>query len=167
MAPTKAKVGKQKGASALTPISIWTKRAGSKRLATTMNQSFDEQVPVAVHQDFSLKLDALMKVVTDLSIRVTGYEGRQKQREASVTPSPPTSPPRRRARYQGVPPPARVEDRMRKVTAFKGDTTDGNTSDEEEQPPPRRGNHLKSGIDRTRAFTVLHKVSWPHEVVYT
>ena len=102
MAPTKAKVKEQKGASALTSISKRTNRAGSKRLATTMNQSFHEQAAMAVHQDFSQKFDALIKVVTDLSTRMTAYEGRQKQGEASVTPSPPTSPSRRRARHQGV-----------------------------------------------------------------
>ena len=43
MAPTKAKFGKQKGASDLTTIFTRTKRAGSKRLAITMNQSIDER----------------------------------------------------------------------------------------------------------------------------
>ena len=77
MSPTKAKVRKQKGDSALTPISKRTKRAGSKRLASTMNQSIDEQAPVAVHQDFSQKLDALMmKVATYISTRMTAYEGK-------------------------------------------------------------------------------------------
>ena len=46
-------------------------------------------------------------------------------------------------------------------------TPDGNIADDDEQPPPRWGNHQKSCIDRTRASTVLHKVTWPHEVVYT
>ena len=131
---------------------------------------------MAVHQNFSQKLDALMKLVTDLSTRVTAYEGRQKQGEASVTPSPPTSARRRGARHKGGPSPytevsqevrRHMADRMRKVRAFNGDTTDGNVSNNEEQPSPRRENHLKSGIDRTRASTVLNKVSWPHEVVYT
>ena len=51
----------------MTPYSKKTKRADSKRLVTpfTVNQSIDEEVPVSVHEDFSPKLDALMKVVTD------------------------------------------------------------------------------------------------------
>ena len=60
-----------------------------------------------------------------------------------------------------------MAERMKQVTGITGDTTDENTSDEEEQPPPRRGKHLKSGIDRTGASMVLHKVAWPHEIVYT
>ena len=101
IAPTKAKVRKIKGASALTPSSKRTKRAGSDRLATTMNQSNDEQVPVAVHQDFSQKLDAVMTMITDLSTHVTAYKGHQKQGEPSFTSSPLTSLPRWRARHQG------------------------------------------------------------------
>ena len=41
------------------------------------------------------------------------------------------------------------------------------TSDEEEQLAPRWRKHLKSGLHRTGATTVLNKVIWPHEVVYT
>ena len=96
MGPTKAKVTKQKAVSPFTSIAKRTKSAGSKRLATTKNQSSN------VHQAFSQKLDALLKVFTDLSTCVTAYEGIQKQGEASVTPSPPISPPGRRARHQGA-----------------------------------------------------------------
>ena len=106
MAPTKAKVMKAKGVSALTPISKRTKRAGSKRLATTIDQSIDGQAPVAVHQNFFQKLDALMKVATDLSTRVTAYEGNQKQGETSIPSSLPTSLPRQGARHQGAPAPS-------------------------------------------------------------
>ena len=67
MAPTNAKVTKQKGVSPFTPIAKRTKRPGSKRLVTTKNQSSDEQASMAGHQDFSQKLDALLKVVTALS----------------------------------------------------------------------------------------------------
>ena len=89
----------------MTPISKRTKMAGSKRRATTINKSIDEQDTVAVHQDFSKKLDSLMKVVTDLATRVTAYERRQKQEEASVTSSSPTPLPKWRARHQGAPAP--------------------------------------------------------------
>ena len=40
-------------------------------------------------------------------------------------------------------------------------------SDEEEQPVPKWRKHLKSGLHRIGATTVLKKVTWPHEVVYT
>ena len=85
--------------------------------------------------------------------------------EASVTASPPTSPPRRRARHQLTPAlyielapevHRHVANRMRRATPLNGDTTGGNTLDDEEQPPPRRGTNLKSRIDRTGASTVLH-----------
>ena len=91
-------------------------------------------------------------------------------------PPPPPPPPEGWPGTSGCPPPTLRDlrrsvgiwlSRMSKVTAFNSDTTDGNTYDEEEQPPPRRGNHLKSCIDRTRAPTVLHMVTWPHEDVYT
>ena len=105
MAPTKAKVTKQKRVSPFTNIVKSTKRAAVKDRLPQKNQSSDEQAPVAVHQDLSQKLDAVLKMVTDLATRVTAYEGRQKQGEAAVTPSPPTSPTRRRAGHQGHLPP--------------------------------------------------------------
>ena len=73
-----------------------TRREDRKRLVNTENQSSDEQPPVAVHQDLSQKSDALLQVVTYLSMWVAAYEGQQGQGEPSVTASP-TSPPRRRA----------------------------------------------------------------------
>ena len=59
-----------------------------------------------------------------------------------------------------------MDERILQVTAFTGDTTERNTSYDDEQPPPRWGKHLKSGINRTGASTLLHAVTWPHEVVY-
>ena len=41
------------------------------------------------------------------------------------------------------------------------------TSDKEEQPAPRWRRPLKSRLQRTGATTVLNKVTWPYEVVYT
>ena len=40
-------------------------------------------------------------------------------------------------------------------------------SEEEEQPMFRCRKQLKSGMHWTEATTVLKKVNWPHEVVYT
>ena len=72
MAPTKAKVRKPKGVAASTPHSKRTNRAGSKILALDptlrgQNQALDEEVAVFIQDDFSQKLDTLMKVVTALS----------------------------------------------------------------------------------------------------
>ena len=72
--------------------------------------------------------------------------------------SPPTSPPRKRAKHQVTPTPCielapevhrSMADRIGRVTVLNRDTTDGNTSNDEEQPPPRRWTTLKSGIYRT------------------
>ena len=107
---------------------------------------------------------------------VAAYEGRQDQGEASVTASPPTLPPRRRARchvtpasYIDLAPEVYrcVADSMRRATPSMQDTNDKNPSDDKKHPPPRRGSNLKSGIDRTGASMVIHKVNWLHEVVYT
>ena len=57
-----------------------------------------------------------------------------------------------------------VAERLRRPMPLNPDTED--TSDEEEYPPPRWGNNLKSGMQRTGASMVIHKVTWPHEVVY-
>ena len=55
----------------------------------------------------------------------------------------------------------------RQILSKDAITEEEATSDEEECPPPRWGNNLKSGMQRTAASTVIHKVTWPHEVVYT
>ena len=54
---------------------------------------------------------------------------------------------------------------MRRVTALNGDTTDRNTSDDEEQPPSKIGDQVRHQKDW--CLYVLHKVTWPNEVVYT
>ena len=42
------------------------------------------------------------------------------------------------------------------------------SSDDKDQPAPRRiCKNLKSCMDRTGATTVINKVTWPYEVVYT
>ena len=66
------------------------------------NQSIDEEVAVSIQDDFSQKLDALMKVVAHLSRKRMANEEHQRQGEASSTSSPHTSVPRRRARFQGT-----------------------------------------------------------------
>ena len=55
---------------------------------------------------------------------------------------------------------------MRRGTPLNVNTYDVNPSDDEEHPPHRRGNNLKSGIERTGASMVIH-VTWPHKMVYT
>ena len=90
---------------ATTPTSRRNKRADSQRLANPQNQSSDDQTPVDIHHHVSKKLDPLLHVVTDLSTWVAAFEGRQDQGQASVMASPPTSPPRRRARHQVTPTP--------------------------------------------------------------
>ena len=57
--------------------------------------------------------------------------------------------------------------RMRRTTPRNGNTYDVNPLDDEVHLPPRRENNLKSGNEMTGASTVIHKVTWPHEVVYT
>ena len=145
-------------------------------MANPENQSSDEQLPVTVQQDLSQKLHALLHVVTDLSTWVAAYEGRQDQGEASVMASPPTLPPRRRARCQVTPSSyikldpevcRCVADSMKRATPLNADTNDKNPSDDEKHPPPRRGSNLKSGIDRTGTSMVIHKVTWFHDIVYT
>ena len=70
--PTKATVRKSEGVAASTPHSKRTKRAGSKRLAAALtvqsqNQSIDEEIAVSIQDDFSQKLDTMMKVMPDLT----------------------------------------------------------------------------------------------------
>ena len=118
-----------------------------------------------------------MKVMKDLSRLVVATEEYQRQRETSATSSPATSLPRWRARHQGPsdPEPDVAEDvrrhvakKTRQVIVYTGATTAWETtSAEEEQPAPRCRKTLKSGLHRTRAITVLNKVTWSHEVVYT
>ena len=52
-----------------------------------------------------------------------------------------------------------VAKRLRRAIPLNPDTEDEATSDEEENPPPRTGNNLKSGMQRTGASTVIHKVT--------
>ena len=59
-----------------------------------------------------------------------------------------------------------VAEQLRRAIPLNRVTKDEATSDEKEYPPPRQGNNLKSGMQRTRSSTVIHKVTWPHEVVY-
>ena len=58
---------------------------------------------------------------------------------------------------------------MRQLPAFSGATANEELSsdDEYQSAPRRRHKNLKSGMDRTGATTVINKVTWPHEVVYT
>ena len=80
-----------------------------------------------------------MKVVTDLSTRVTANEVRQRQSLFSSTTSPPTSLPTQRAMGQSASPThpdvheevhRSVAERMRKVTAYTSATTEGDMSDD-------------------------------------
>ena len=48
---------------------------------------------------------------------------------------------------------------MRRAIPLTPVTEDEATSDEE-HPPPRRGNNLKSGMQRTGASTVIQKETW-------
>ena len=125
--------------SSSTPTPKRTKRASRKRLANPENQPSEEQTPLDIQQDLSQKLDALLHVMTDLYTLVAAYEGQLDQGEASVMASPTTSLPRRRARHQvttapyvEIDPEVRrcVADRMRRATALKGDTDDGNPSND-------------------------------------
>ena len=77
----------------------------NKRAGSTQNQSSDDQTPVDIHQDVSKRLDYLLHVLTDLSMQVAAVEVRQDLGQASVSASPPTSHPRRRARHQVTPTP--------------------------------------------------------------
>ena len=90
---------------ATTPTPTRNKRAASQRLANPQNKSSDNQTHIDIHQDISKKLDHLLHVLTDLSMRVAAVEVRQDQGQASVMASPPTSHPRRRARHQVIPAP--------------------------------------------------------------
>ena len=60
-----------------------------------------------------------------------------------------------------------MAEQLRRAIPLNPDTEDGDTSDDEEHPPPGWGKNLKSGMQRTGASTIIHKVTWPHEVVYT
>ena len=114
--------------------------------------------------------------MTDLSTHVAANEVCQNQGEASSTTSLSTSLPTQRAPHQGVPAPnldvpeevhRSMAKRMRQVTAYTGATTERDISDDEEELAPRWQKHLKSGLQRTGDTTVLNKVTWPQEVVYT
>ena len=57
---------------------------------------------------------------------------------------------------------------MRELPAYHNVMTDEDyMSDEEVQLAPRRKKSLKSSMHRTGATTVVTKVTWPDEVVYT
>ena len=97
----------------MTPLFKRTKRAGSKRLAIhfTVHQTSDED-------DFSQKMDTLVKVVRDPSTHVSANEDHQRQGQVASTPSPLTSLPRQRAMHQGAPAPLRdVADEVRRKVA--------------------------------------------------
>ena len=162
MAPSKPRVTRKKVASSKNPTPKMNKRAGSKRLATPQDQFSDDQTPMDTQQTISQKMDALLRVVTDLTIRVSGFEEKQDKGEPSVMTSQVTPAP-----IGEIAPDVRrwVAERLRRPMPLNPDTED--TSDEEEYPPPRWGNNLKSGMQRTGASMVIHKVTWPHEVVYT
>ena len=156
MAPTKAKVRKLKGVAS-TPLSKRTKRAGSKKqvIPLTVHQTSDDNVSVAMQDDFSPKLAALVKVVTDHSTRVADSEDRQRQGLIASTTSPLTSLPRQRARHYGELAPfpdvseevrRRVARRMRQVQADTGPTTEGDTSDDDDLLPIRWRKYLKSKV---------------------
>ena len=148
-----------------------TERGGRKRLANPENQPSDEQSHVDIQQDFSQKLDALLHVVTDLSMRVAAYEGQQYHGEASVTASPPTSPPRRRVRCQVTHVPyfeiapevcRHVADSLRRATPLNTDTD--HLSEDDEHPPPRKKEqHEVRNREEKIARRVGHPPPFPHQ----
>ena len=93
MAPTDPRVSRGNVASSTNPTPKRNKRAGSKRLATPQNQFSDNQTPVDMQRTISKNMDALLRVVTDLTMRISVFEEKQDQGEVSVRASPPTSPP--------------------------------------------------------------------------
>ena len=109
-------------------------------------------------------MDALLPVVTDLTKWVSVFEQKQNKGEPSVIHSQVNPTP-----IDEIAPNVhrRVAERLRRAITLTPVTEDEAMSDEEEHPHPRRGNNLKSGMQRTGASTVIHKVTWPHEVVYT
>ena len=58
---------------------------------------------------------------------------------------------------------------MRQLPALPATPRDEvSSTDDKDKPPLRhRRRNIKSGMDRTGATTVLKKITWPHEVVYT
>ena len=82
MAPSKSRVSRKKGPSSTNPTPNRNKRAGSKKLSH--NQFSDNQTLVDIQQTISKKIDALLHVVTHLTMRVSVFEERQDQGEASV-----------------------------------------------------------------------------------
>ena len=93
---------------------------------------------------FLKKMDALLCVVMDLTMRVSVFEVGLDQGEASVRASPPISPPKRRARHQVTPTPIdeiapdihrQVVEQLRRAIPLNPDTQDEATSYEEEHPP--------------------------------
>ena len=136
---------------------------------------------MTIQDDVSQKLDALVKVVADLSRWVRSTEEHQRKGEASLTICIAVLPPllisRWRDRHQALrdmdhdPDVAdevhrHVVKRMMQVTAYTGATNDGDSMyDEEEQLAPRQRRLLKSGLHWTGVTTVLNKVTWLHEVV--
>ena len=140
---TKPRVSREQVASSTNPTPKRTKRAGSKRLATPQNWFSDDQTAVDM-QTISKKNDALLRVVTDLTMRVSVFKERQDQGEASVRASPPTFPPRRRARRQVTHTPIdelapdirrHVAERLKRAISLNPDTQDEAMSDEEEHLP--------------------------------
>ena len=119
----------------------------------------------------------LSSQMKDLSGHVEATEDRQREVEAFHASLNTSRPARRRARPRESPVPHQdmaeeinrcVTKWMRQLPAYSGATAkEGSTSEEEDQPAPRKGKKIKSGIDRTGATTVISKVTWSHEVVYT
>ena len=64
-----------------------------------------------------------------------------------------------------------VANRMRQLPPYSGANAEEDfTPEEEDQPAPsyrRRRKQIKSGMDWTEATTLVYKVTWPHEIVYT
>ena len=142
------------------------------------------EVATSVQDYVSQKLDMLMKMMSDRSGKFKGLpsqvkatEDHQREVEASPTSSPSTYFRVRRARCQGSPnlDPDMVKEvhhhmatRMRQLLTYSGATSEENlTSKEEVQPVPRCRKQLKSEVHWTGAATVVKKIIWPHEVVYT
>ena len=87
MAPRKPRVTRKKVAFSKNPTPNRNKRASSKRLATPQNQFSDDQTSVDSQQIISQKIDTLLRVVTDLTTRVSVFKEKQDKGEPSVMAS--------------------------------------------------------------------------------
>ena len=60
----------------------------------------------------------------------------------------------------------KVVHRMQQVPTLDIDSTEEKSVSEEEITPRPKKRKLKSGKLRTANTTIVHKVTWPHELVY-